>query len=160
LAKATKVPALFEQAAAHADVRAEAQMRWAYYELRLGHCDVALAHLDQAEPGSDTFVAYLQHVLRGRALEGLGRENDAVAEYRLAHEAAPHAQTAALALVGALVRENQPLEAAALVRDAVTTPLPDFNLADFDPWLMYGHGDERFWLPLIAQLHAAVVAPR
>ena len=63
-------------------------------------------------------------------------------------------------LAAALVRENQRTEAAAVVHDAVTTPLPAVNLADFDPWLMYGHGDERFWLPLIAQLHAAVVAPR
>jgi hypothetical protein len=160
LAKATTVPTLFEQAATRPDVRAEAQVRWGYYESRLNHPDAALQHFDQVEPGADTFVAYLQHLLRGRAFEGVGREQDAMAEYLLAREAAPHAQTAALALAAALVRENQRTEAAAVVHDAVTTPLPAVNLADFDPWLMYGQADSRFWLPLVAQLHAAVMSPR
>ena len=153
LAKASMLPALFERAAARPDVRAEAEIRWGYYELRLKHADAALAHFDKAEPGPDLFLTYLGHLLRGRALEQAGRVDDAVASYRLAHHDVPEAQSASLALSGALVRGNQRLEATAVAHDAVTTAVPGL-----DPWLEYGAGDRRLWPLHLAQLRAAVVA--
>ena len=84
-------------------VRAEAQLRWGYYELRRGRIDAALSHFKQAGSSTDAVVSYWLHLFTGRALERANRSAEAIAAYQLAVADAPFAQAATVALGAALV---------------------------------------------------------
>jgi tetratricopeptide (TPR) repeat protein len=108
--------------------------------LRLGRLqDGAEPLLAAADAGStDDRHRYLARLFRGRALERLGRSDEAIASYRRALEAWPDAQAARLALAHALEKSSGPAASRALV-DAVLDPIrrPE---AKPDPWFLYPIG--------------------
>ena len=90
----------------------------------------ALEHARQAirvahEPG----VAYLAHMLAGRALEKLEDFDGATREYRLAIDAMPGAQSATTTLAALLFSRDQPGEASELVERSLA-----LHARDDDPW--------------------------
>jgi hypothetical protein len=143
-ALADRVIAGFRTAAKYPEARAEANIRLGFFTLRHGLAGNALRQLREAAEVKDPYLRYLLGLFEGRAYE---RENDpdaAIAAYRRALDAVPHAQTAELALASALARRGRQAEAAAVTQAALRPgPRPS------DPWVSYGLGDLRMW-PVIA----------
>jgi hypothetical protein len=122
-------------------VRPEASLRHAYLLLRLGQPEAALSRLGDPEATKDDpFLIYLAWLFRGRALDALGRTDDAIAAYREAAVVVPHAQTAEMALAAALAKRGERSEAAAIALASLTS-----EAATVDPWRMYGSADARVW---------------
>jgi tetratricopeptide (TPR) repeat protein len=135
---------MLEEAAAHADVRAEAHTRAGFAAFQLGQTTEAKAMLDGARPGPDRALAYWRSLFSGRVADALAADADAEAAYRAALAAYPEAQSAWVGLALALFRMNRSDEADAAMRAAR-------NVSDdsVDPWESYFEGDARFvteWL--------------
>ena len=88
--------------------------------------------------------------LCARALERVGRIDEAIASYRLAFSEAPYAQSATTALAVALVANHQADEAAALTNRMLSVQPP------LDPWSFYTFPATRLWQTLMSQLREAV----
>jgi VWFA-related protein len=147
---ASRTEARFKEAAGFAATRQEAHIRWGYFELRRGRADQALTHFAEAGEPGEPVLRYWLHLFKGRALERVGRLDDAIAAYRLACLDVPYAQSATTALAVALVLNHQPDEAAALTNRMLTVQPP------LDPWSFYTFPATRFWQTLMSQLHEAV----
>jgi tetratricopeptide (TPR) repeat protein len=148
------VVARLQEAAKLEEYRQEAQLRLGYTALRRGQAEAALGYFASALPagsGSDPFLEYLVHLLRGRALERLKRWDDAVTTYEQAVGVRPGAQTAELALAAALARAGRRADAAARADRAL-----EQRGAVPDPWLSYGQSDFRHWAVLIDRLRSAI----
>ncbi|HEX5070531.1 MAG TPA: hypothetical protein VFV78_09985 [Vicinamibacterales bacterium] len=145
------VPA-FRAAANRPEVRDEALLRLGFFELRRGSPRSALARFDEMRTTADPFIDYLRHLFRGRALEKTNRLPDAIGEYRLATVVLPSAQTARIALAGALSANRERPEAAALLDDVLAAPGDVLS----DPWFVYGAADQRFYPELMTQLRREV----
>jgi tetratricopeptide (TPR) repeat protein len=141
------VAAHYQDAASHGEVRQEAEIRWGYFELAQGRAGEALTHFDRAGLPDDNVLRYWLWLFKGRALEQKGRVDDAVAAFRLASSAAPFAQSAALALAGALVSRHRPVEAAAIVSRSLAVAE-----RGVDPWLYFATPNGRFWSSVMADL--------
>jgi tetratricopeptide (TPR) repeat protein len=141
------VAARYQEATTHESVREEAEVRWGFFELAQGLTDAALTHFDRAGTPADQIVRYWLLLFKGRALEQVNRVDDAVAAFRLAMGVAPFAQSAALALAGALVSHHRPAEAAEIVSRSLS--VADRGL---DPWVYYATPDGRFWPGIMADL--------
>ena len=140
-----------ERAARFPEVRAEALARLGFAHLRDRHPERALAQLDHVPAlTEDPWVLYLAHLFRGRALEALGRDDEAVEALRAAVAAVPGAQSAALALGAALLRTGAREEASAIAWASTAVP------AVADPWIGYGQADLRFWPQIRDRLREAV----
>ena len=133
-------------------VGAEARLRLAYIQLRLGRSDAALAHFRQLDPsGPDQTVAYLGHLFSGWALARMGQTDDAAAAYRAALTVVPRARSATTLLAALLVMNHRLAEAEAIVDAAMTeTGTPD------DPWRGYPLGGYRSYQGLIDRLREAI----
>lgn len=141
----------YREAAGRASVAAEAELRVGYFELRRGYPDAALTHFEHVGAPPDPMLRYWLGLFQGEALEQLKRDADALAAYRRAFDAAPYAQSAALALAAALENTHRAPEAAALTTQTLSVrPTP------FDPWAIYTLPDIRFWPHITAQLRAAI----
>jgi tetratricopeptide (TPR) repeat protein len=128
------------EARALEQVSAEALTRLAFMAIRNGNPNEALPYLRDAEAaGPDPFIGYLIQLFKGRALERLGRQADAIDAYRKAVAILP-AQTAQLALAVALARSGE--HADAVTQAEATTRSVTVTV---DPWLAYGRGDGRMW---------------
>jgi len=149
---ADRMTSAFTRASIQQVLRAEAELRWGYQELRRGHADAALAHFEQAGSPADPHLRYWLHLFRGRALERTDRLKEAIASYELALSAVPYAQSAALALAAALVKDHRPSEAAAMMLRTLSVQPPTT-----DPWDSYTSPDARYWPLLVEQLHRAVI---
>jgi len=147
---ASRTEARFKEAAGLAATRQEAHIRWGYFELRRGRADDALTHFAQAGEPGDPVLRYWLHLFTGRALERVGRLDEAIASYRLACADVPYAQSATTALAVALVANHQPDEAAALTNRMLSGQPP------LDPWNFYTFPATRSWQTLMSQLHEAV----
>jgi len=145
------VPA-FRLAVVHRDVQDETNLRWGFFELRRGNAKTALGHLDDIGATDDRFIDYLRHLFRGRALERLNRVHDAVEAYHRAVLVQPTAQTARMALAGALVANQQRQEAASLLDGVLAGPLDVLA----DPWFVFGAADQRFYPDVMTQLRREV----
>lgn len=139
------------RAARFPEVRAEALTRLGLAHLRDSNPERALMYLDEAPSlTSDPWVLYLAHLFRGRALETLGRDAEAVEAFRASVAAVPGAQSAMLALGTALFRTGAREEASQVAWAATAVP----TVAD--PWIGYGQADLRFWPEIRERLREAV----
>ena len=119
--------------------RPEALMRLAALLALSGRATEALPLFDESlRLTPDNWVAYLDHLLKGRALETLERTADAEASYGAALALNPKARSANLALAA--------LSFAGGVRaDANLTAALDPAADRLDPWAQFLDGHYRFW---------------
>ena len=92
-------------------VQAEASVRMGYMQLTLNEPAMALQSFQRGASSEDRFVRYLAHFLAGRALDRLGRRDEANAMYRSALLIIPAAQSASEALSANLFLAGAPDEA-------------------------------------------------
>jgi len=131
-----------------ASITAEAEVHIGHLWLGAKKPADALDHARKAigtarEPG----IAYLAHMLAGRALEKLDDPEGAIREYRLAIDTVPGAQSATTTLAALLFARNRPAEAAELVHRSL-----ELHGTDDDPWRLYDYGEYWRYRDLIAQL--------
>jgi hypothetical protein len=132
----------FRQAtsAGHPDTSAEAASRAAALLIRLARPADALATL--ADPGdvstADRTFRFWRELLRGKALEALGRADDAVRAYEEALRLAPSAETPRIAMLALATRRGRSDDVAAQLAALHATPDPVV-----DPWRTYRDGDAR-----------------
>jgi hypothetical protein len=129
----------FEAVVGVEDVAAEALVRGGWILLQDDRPKEAIEWLDAAKPGDDRDLAYWHQLFRGRALEALGRSEDAATAYRAALAISPRAQSAGLGLSIALMRLDRAAEA-----DEIARSVREGEALTPDPWLHYTRGDERF----------------
>jgi len=137
----------YAEAMSQPALRQEARLRLGYIELLRGRINESLALFDQAGTPDDPGLRYMLHLLRGKALTAAGRHDDAIAEFRLALNEVPYAQSATLALATALISRGRANEAAVLTSRMLSIPQPPL-----DPWIMHTFPEWRLWEPLMSQL--------
>lgn len=144
------LPAL-ERASARPENHREVALRRGFVELSAGRHEQALALLARVPPGDDPAQLYLAHLFTGWTLERQSRSEDAIAAFRAALDAVPHAQAAALHAAALLYQSGDRAAADALVEAMLAegTDVPD-------PWRIYGYGDLRRVPALIAELQRAI----
>jgi hypothetical protein len=139
-------------AAAHPEVRAEANLHIGYLAIRAARPDAALAPLATAAQSEDSYVRYLAEHLSGRALGALGRRAQATVAYRRALEIVPDAPVSATLLAGELFLSDDAADREeahrVLQASVLETPRPT------DPWHMYWYGDARLWPTYMERLQA------
>lgn len=145
LAAFDRLPAVATQftglANGYPTVRAEADVHTGYLAIRAGRPDAALAPLVTATTSEDPYVRYLAEHFRGRALEMMGRRDEAIAAYRRGLAIVPDAPSTATLLASQLSRSNDAADRAeahrVLEASRVASPRP------VDPWDLYWQGDAR-----------------
>jgi VWFA-related protein len=139
---------LYEQAMGYAETSAEARLRAAWVDYRLGYYARALTRFNPpAAPPADPAVRYWQELVRGQVLRVLGRTDEAAAAFRGAIEAWPGAQAARVALMTLQVSRGERQEAAALAESVQASAD-----TDFDPWWVYPLGDFRLYPAIVTKL--------
>jgi tetratricopeptide (TPR) repeat protein len=130
------------------DVQAEAEVHIGHLWLGAKKPADALEHAQNAiRTAHEAGIAYLAHMLAGRALEKLDDTDGAIHEYRLAIDAMPGAQSATTTLAALLISRDRPGEASDFVdRSLAQHPRDD------DPWRLYDYGEYWRYRDLIAQL--------
>jgi VWFA-related protein len=127
---------------------AEGALRKAWLLHRVGRVDEALDLLDRMTGAdTDTTLAYLRDLFRGRALEALGRAGAATEAYRAALAVVPAAQSARVGLMTSLLVAGD-RDGAAAAAEAIQASAGD----TFDPWWAYWSGDYRFYGEIIQRL--------
>lgn len=143
----------YQEALARPSVRQEAELRLGYLELRRGRFDEARAHFDKVGTPAEATLRYWLGLFQGQLFEQTKHWPEAVDAYQHAFDAAPYAQSAAIALADALVQAHRPAEAATISSRTLTLrPVP------FDPWVIYTLPDLRFWPRITAELRSALSA--
>lgn len=141
----------YQEALARPSVRQEAELRLGYLELRRGRFDEARAHFDKVGTPAEATLRYWLGLFQGQVFEQTKHWPEAVDAYQHAFDAAPYAQSAAIALADALVQAHRPAEAATISSRTLTLrPVP------FDPWVIYTLPDLRFWPRITAELRTAL----
>ena len=129
----------FQDAMADASTRGEAGLRQGHALLQLGKFEPALDVLGQVESATtDADFVYLTRLFRGRALDRLGRADDARRAYQAALEVRPAGATATVALSALLFRRGLRDEADAMIEGFLGR-----NDTQDDPWWSYWPGDYR-----------------
>jgi hypothetical protein len=146
----SRAVAALRRAEAIATARAEALLRRGALVAAAGNPHESLALLDEsATLAEDEWVAYLAHLLRGRALESLKRAEQAELAYRKAIALRPGARSANLALAANLfgrgVRADR--EVGVVLDSAPQSP---------DPWAQFESGEYRFWPARRTELRKAI----
>ena len=143
-----EIIARYEEAMTSPDVQVEARVRAARFLYGLGQFDRSLKLLEglAVSPG-DLEMRYCALLIRGQALRGSGRLDEAAAAYRSALEAWPGAQSARVALMTLQVSRGNREEAAALA-DAIQTAPAD----QYDPWWTYWLGNYRVYPAIVDRL--------
>jgi hypothetical protein len=142
----------YEDALRVPSLRAEAHAHLAYLRLAAGRIDDAIQHaVDAAALTDEPGIRSLAHLIHGWALARAGRDRDALAEFRAAHDSLPNAQSASLWLAHGLFLDGRRADAEALADDALRT-----GAGEMDPWRLYLRGDFRIWPSLIEQLREAI----
>lgn len=141
----------YQEALVRPSVRQEAELRLGYLELRLGRLDEAQTHFEKAGTPAEATLRYWLELFRGQLFEQTKHWPEAVNAYQRAFDAAPYAQSAAIALADALVQAHRPSEAATISSRTLTLqPVP------FDPWAIYTLPDLRFWPRITTELRSAL----
>ena len=142
----------YESALRLPPVQAEAHTRLAYWHLAAGRTTLALEHADQGlQLTTETDIRLLGYLFRGWALTRSGRDAEALAAYRRAHEVMPTSQSAAIWLARSLFLNGLRTEAELAIDDTLRT-----GAGLHDPWRLFPRGDIRLWPGLIAQLREAL----
>jgi tetratricopeptide (TPR) repeat protein len=132
--------------------RAEANLRLGHVDIDLGKYDEALQALDQVEPNThDAYLVYLERLFRGRALDRVGRLNDAAAAYEQAMTVEPGAQSASVALASLFFRHGQRGDA-----DQLVGQILGHAVQPADPWWLYWPADYRMADDLVASMREAM----
>jgi tetratricopeptide (TPR) repeat protein len=141
---------LFQQAAVHPPLRAEALIRSGKLLFEGGRHAQALAVLEQVHGEDDATLTLVRHLTHGRVLDALNRPAEAAVAYQLALDANPAAQLAAIGLAAAHLRAGNTAEAARIADVARRLPpLPGQGIRPLDS------GDYRFvrsWLAEIRRM--------
>jgi tetratricopeptide (TPR) repeat protein len=122
-------------------VRAEANVHIGYLAIRAARPDAALTPLATAVTSDDPYVSYLAEHFTGRALEALGRRDEAIAAYRRALAIVPNAPSTATLLAAQVFLSDDAAE-----RNEAHTILETANAASprpLEPWDQYWQGDAR-----------------
>jgi tetratricopeptide (TPR) repeat protein len=145
---AAKVLAAYDIAAADPATRDEALVRKARLLTRLGTSSEALLALDRTGAiAADPMLRFWRELVRAKALDEMGRWDDAIAAYRTALAIAPEAQSARVGLMNTLARTGRP-EDARVIAEAIQTAPPGAD----DPWWGYWQADYRFFADLVKKL--------
>jgi tetratricopeptide (TPR) repeat protein len=139
----------FDEAAKFEATRAEALVRKASLLVRLHRPAEALTTLDTLRTDDGT-LRYWSLLFLGRALELLGRPDDAVRDYTEALTLVPRAQSPAVALTSLEMRRGRHDEA---VRWAAAGRAP---FGATDPWWEYDLGEHRLFKVRLDALRAMV----
>ena len=117
--------------------------------LRLARANEALARLETFEDKwtTDAVLRYWRWLVRGKALEALGRADEARAAYGEALALVPTAQSPRVALMAMDLTHGNREAADRLAAEIRTAPDPVS-----DPWWSYPHGDLRFLTSRLAAL--------
>ena len=156
-------------------VRAEAELNLGYLSARQQRWNEALAHLDRVTPFTqEALLVCVSHYLRGWVFQRTGRRDEAIAEYRLALEASPHARSISTMLADQLAQAGRQAEAydvldaglkaslaAADSRSRFPTRGGRAGAGPFidppkDPWDQFQHGDARLIATYFTQLREAL----
>jgi len=128
-----------KKAEAFESARPESLMRQGALVAASGHPEQAMPLFEESERLThDDWVAYLDHLLEGRALESMDRVDAAEAAYRAALALRPKARSANLALAALLFAHGARADTNLL---AVFDPASD----RLDPWAQFTFGAYRFW---------------
>ncbi|MEZ5316089.1 MAG: tetratricopeptide repeat protein [Vicinamibacterales bacterium] len=131
----------------------EANIRLAHVELELGHPDAALAALDELPEDAiaEPTLGYLSKLLRGRALDRLGRPDDAIVPLTEALLIQPGAQSATIALASVHFRQGRGGVADRLMAQLLARPTPAQ-----DPWWFYWPADFRYITGLVPAMRTGL----
>lgn len=133
------------------DIGGEAQMRLGVLHMRGNQLPKALEAFDRAERLTrDTYVVHLARFYRGQILLRQKREDAALEAFRGAVAARPGAQSASVILAELLFKAGNRTEAQQLMAAVLA------NSPAGDPYLEYGHADDRFWPELLARLRREI----
>jgi hypothetical protein len=144
------VAAAYEKLAANPSLAAEATLRGAHVALRLGDRTGARQRLREVERlTTDPSLRYLGRLFLGVLLDRQQDEDGAIAAYRSALGAVPHAQSATALLAARLSAMGREAEAAEVVDAFFAGGTPPA-----DPWLSYRAGDARWWTTDMTRLRA------
>jgi hypothetical protein len=145
-ARARRAPQLEALAAlepliAQAEVAAEAFINIGRIHLTVRDHAAALRAFEQAQPLAPTpELQYLSAFLAGRAMEALGRSDEAAAQYRRALEIVPGAESATIALAALQFSGDARDEAVAMLDRLFTKPS-----TTADPFRLVGYGSFMHW---------------
>ncbi|HUL71768.1 MAG TPA: hypothetical protein VLT86_01620 [Vicinamibacterales bacterium] len=143
-----QVSEAYDRAIANDRTADEARLRKAKLLQRFGHGSEALELLDAMHDSKqDPGLTYLRHLFRAQALDALLRYDDATAEYRVALDSWPQAQSARVGLMAGLLRQGDRSGAETLAEAIQAAPA-----TAVDPWWGYWLGDYRFYGEVIRQL--------
>lgn len=141
----------YSAAMEYPSTRAEATARKAWLLVRLDRASDALATLDMFDDRwtTDPVVRSWIRLFRGRALDELGRPDEAIHAYEEALSIVPGAQSPRVAIMGLeLARDRR--DAAYALAAAIRTSPEVYE----DPWWLYGFGERRFLGERLAALRA------
>jgi hypothetical protein len=145
----------FAAAQAFPDARAEAAVRWGALALARrapGDVTEALARFQVARQSTtDADILYLSWFFEGRALQALGRPEDAVLAFQHAVELKPQGGAAQLEWAAQSFLAGDTTTADRLTQSILNAPID----AD-DPWMWFHVGDYRHWAQRERDLRAAV----
>jgi tetratricopeptide (TPR) repeat protein len=136
-------------------VGAETELHIGGLAVRLAEWNVALEHLARVSAGAhEPFLLGLAQYLSGRALEGAGRPDEAIAAYDRALALLPHSRSTATLLSAALVLRGRPADHSQAA-DVLGAAYAGNGRVD-DPWMLFGRGDARLWSALTARLQESL----
>jgi hypothetical protein len=148
VASPADILARYDEAIAKPDVAAEAGIRSAWLDYRLGNYADAIVRLDAAErQPADRVVRFLGQFVRGQVQQARGERGAAEASYRAALVSWPGAQSARVSLMTLLLTQGERREAG-LLAEAIQAA-PDSQI---DPWWVYWQGAYRGFDGLMARL--------
>jgi VWFA-related protein len=148
IASPADVLARYDEAVTRPEVAAEAGIRSAWLDYRIGNYADAVARLDAADrQPADRVVRFFGHFVRGKVQQARGESAAAEGAYRSALVSWPGAQSARVSLMTLLLTHGQRGEAEQLA-DAIQAA-PDNQI---DPWWVYWQGAYRGFDGLMARL--------
>ena len=134
---AATIAGLYDRAIAMPETAAEARVRAAWFQFRLGHVDRARTLIDAVGGEPDVpHVRYFLGVVRGMILRAQGQLAAAEASFRGALTVVPGAQAGEVGLMAVLLEAGRRDEAETLAVSVQTR-----TNSPVDPWWIYRFGD-------------------
>jgi tetratricopeptide (TPR) repeat protein len=131
---------------------AEARLRIAHVELQRQRWTDALGQIERARPDlTERFLIAVADYFSGWALEQMGRRDDAIAAYRRALSASPHARNPSTLLAAQLFLANERAEAYAVLEAAL-----EFDPQPVDLVVRFERGDGRYAAEHVSRLRESL----